>query len=116
MAYRFDASDLQGGIEKLANRAEMEVRMYADTGKQKLEDQARKDAPWTDRTGDARKRLNSYTEPRPNAVRIYLAHGVDYGVWLELAMQKRYAIIAPTISHMSQEIFNGLDRLLDRMG
>src|SRR5688500_10891929 len=50
-------------------------------------------APWQDRTGAARAGLTATVEG--NAVT--LAHGVDYGLWLEIANQGRFAIIAPAI-------------------
>lgn len=115
MGFNFDASSMISGLNNAMSKSEMAVKMYAETAAKKLESHAKKSAPWTDRTGAARNRLEGYTEPQPSAVRVCLAHGVDYGLWLELAHEKRFAAIAPTINNQSQEIFNGLDRLFDRM-
>lgn len=117
MSFKFDSKDLEKGLEIFQDKATTAVRMYAETSALKLEAHAKDKAPWTDRTGEARKRLKGTVERKSLTVfRIKLAHGVDYGKWLELAHSKRFAIIAPTINLKSQEIFNGLDRLLDRMG
>lgn len=116
MAYRFDADGLENGLKDFfENKVEKAVRMYAETAAKKLGGHAKKTAPWTDRTGAARNRLEGTTQPMPTAIRILLAHGVDYGLWLELAMEKKYAVIQPTIDLKSGEIFAGLDRLFDRI-
>ena len=79
-----------------------------------IESYAKDNAPWTDRTGNARQSLHAFTQVLArDTVALYLAHGVNYGVFLELAHQGRYAIIMPTleahytaISQMLQEIFS----------
>ena len=52
-----------------------------------------------------------------NGYRITLAHGVDYGIWLELAHEKKYAIIPETIRVVGDgEILPGFERLIERLG
>lgn len=69
-----------------------------------LESYAKENRPWTDRTGNARAML--WARPvrlSDDAVAIILSHGVDYGLWLEIRWQGRYAIIWPTLqAHLSQ--------------
>jgi hypothetical protein len=115
MAFRYDPKALQTGLNNFATRAIVAVRAYAETEARKLEDHAKKNRPWTDRTGAARERLNATVTQQPSKIRITLAHGVEYGLWLELARNKNYAIIQPTIDLKSPQIFNGLGRLFDRM-
>lgn len=91
------------------------IRMYAETQAKNLEGYAKEHRPWTDRTGDARKRLTGYVSEIPNGYRINLAHGVDYGVWLELAMEKRFAILEPTVRLQGGEVLRGLSNLLDKL-
>lgn len=116
MGFTFNSKNLEKGLEIFQDKVDIAVRMYAETSALKLEAHAKDKAPWTDRTGEARKRLKGSVErTSPTIYRIKLAHGVDYGKWLELAHAKRFATIAPTINLKSQEIFNGLDRLFDKM-
>jgi hypothetical protein len=77
-----------------------------------LETHAKKTAPWTDRTGNARQTLFSVSELAEDVVRLYLSHGMEYGVYLELRHAGRYAVILPTlqahygqIGSMLQDIF-----------
>ena len=55
------------------------------------------------------------SQPSPTIVRITLAHGVDYGIWLELAHEKNYAIIAPTVREEGPRIVSDLDNLMSKL-
>ena len=54
-------------------------------------------------------------QPSQNIVRITLAHGVSYGIWLELAHEKNYAIIAPTIREEGPRIVEDLGDLMSKL-
>jgi hypothetical protein len=66
----------------------------------KAEQYAKEEAKWKDRTGDARKLLKGEAYYRPGVdMGIILAHGVEYGQWLETANDGKYAILKPTLDH-----------------
>lgn len=114
---KWDLSSLLSGMANAENKVDAAVRMYAETGALKLQNYAKQNAPWTDRTGHARQRLNSYVSTVSNGYKIALAHGVAYGIWLELAHEKRFSIIPQTINYVgAQEILPGLNKLLERLG
>lgn len=68
-------------MQNLAGHAERDMKEYA---------------PWTDRTGNARNGLHAGVEIGDTEYHLYLSHGVDYGVFLELAHGGNYAIVRPT--------------------
>lgn len=78
-----------------------------------METYAKQNASWTDRTGIARQSLHTIVEQLgKDTVNLYLSHGVDYGIFLEVRWAGRYAIIWPTIeahlpkiNTMLQEVF-----------
>lgn len=114
---KMDVSDMAGKLEAMSVRADAAVRVFAEQGATKLRSYAQKNARWTDRSGSARQRLNAYVSAKANGYRITLAHGVEYGIWLELAHEKRYAIIPETINHVGGlEIMPAFNRFLERMG
>lgn len=77
-----------------------------------LETEAKNNAPWNDRTGNARQGLNGFAEDvSATIVEIYLAHKMDYGVWLELKNSGRYAIILPTIEAHYKPIMKMLNQV-----
>lgn len=114
--FKLDAHMLENGLNALIPKSEAAIRMYAETAALKLQNYARDKAPWTDRTGHARQRLNTSVSKIATGYKITLAHGVDYGIFLELAHEKRFAIIQPTILANSNDILKGFDRLLERLG
>lgn len=114
--FRMDISGLAKGLTSLESKADMAIRMYAEQGAEMLRDSAQENRKWTDRTGQARQRLHGYVGKISNGYRITLAHGVDYGIWLELAHEKRFAIIPQTIEYVGTfEILPGFERLLERL-
>lgn len=113
---KFDTKSLEKGLMSLEDKSHAAVRTFADTGAIKMKSYAQNNAPWTDRTGAARGRLTSYTQDMGNVIRIVVAHGVDYGIWLELANEKRYAIIPQTIQTVGQdEIMPAFHNMLERL-
>lgn len=69
-----------------------------------MEAYAKDNASWTDRTANARQTLHAFVEELSNEIVVlYLAHGMTYGVFLEVRFAGRYAIIWPTIEeHLPQ--------------
>lgn len=114
--FRFDISDMVVGLTGLESSADKAIRVYAEQGALQLQNFARENRKWTDRTGQARQRLHGYVGNIPEGYRITLAHGVDYGLWLELANEKRFAIIPQAIEYVGTfEIMPGFERLIERL-
>lgn len=111
---RIDSKGLKEGLERLSSKSDIAVEAYLNTAERKLENYAKQNAPWTDRSGRARLGLNSYTEKTPFGYRLIIAHGVDYGIWLELAHEKKYAILNKTIQQNTNDIMKGFTKLIER--
>lgn len=114
---RMDQDDLERGLSDFEARLMEAVRAYAQASSNKLEAYAKENARWQNHTGDARRRLKGDSLPIENGYKLRLAHGVDYGVFLEMAHERRFAIIEETIQRVgSSEILPGFQHLLDRLG
>lgn len=114
---KFDMSGLVNGLKLVPDKADLAIRMYAEQGALQMQNFAKENRRWTDRTGHARQRLTGTVGKIENGYRITLAHGVDYGIWLELANEKRYSIIPQTIEYVGTfEILPGFEKLLERLG
>lgn len=113
---KFDLSRMISGLADCESKADIAIHMLAEQGALQLQNSARENRKWTDRTGHARQRLTGYVGKIPEGYRITLAHGVDYGIWLELAHEKRFAIIPQTIEYVGTfEIMPGFQRLIERL-
>lgn len=116
-SFKWDMGSLLSSLEVTPSRFETALMMYAEQSALKLQNFARENRKWTDRTGQARQRLRGSTSKIAKGVRITLAHGVDYGIWLELANEKRYSIIPYAIRFVGAfEIMPGLQSLMERLG
>jgi hypothetical protein len=117
LTFKINAEKLEANIVALWPRVRAATMMLADTEAQRLEAYMKLNRPWTDRTNQAKATLNaSVSEPGDGIVRITLAHGVDYGIWLEIANEGKYAIVGPTVESQSPQVMKKLDHLLDKVG
>lgn len=93
---------VQHGIHAIAQRWAPEIENYM-----------RANAPWTDRTGNARQALYTAVEQvAGQMVTIILAHGVEYGIYLELSNAGRYAIVNPSLDYFAPRIWADVRRML----
>lgn len=92
---------LAKAIEQYGDKVLVAVQAVAGRIAAEMQNDARANAPWTDRTGNARSGLFGTAErdAAQKLVVIYLSHGpdLDYGVWLELAHGGNFQIIMPTV-------------------
>lgn len=87
------------------------VKAIIDANFIKGESYAKQNAPWTDRTGDARRSIASVDDSDANTIRYWLQIGVDYGIWLEIANQGKYRILIPTSTIIEANIIQDLRRI-----
>lgn len=118
MAFQLDynSSDLEKNLDKMSEKFGAVLLMYMTTKASELQSKMKQNRPWTDRTNMAKTMLNAkVSQPDNNTIRITLVHGVDYGIWLELANEKNYAIIAPTVRDEGPRIVQDLNNLLSKL-
>lgn len=78
----------------------------------------KQNAPWTDRTGNARSGLKatSQSDVAQGKFRLILYHSVPYGIWLEIKNQGRYRIIQPSVKHSGEHLMSLFAKMLEKMG
>lgn len=72
-----------------------------------MEQWAKDNHPWQNRTGDAERGLQSRVVwSGETEFAIFLGHGKDihYGVWLEVRWGGRFAILLPTLVHFAPQM------------
>lgn len=79
-----------------------------------IETWMKQNAPWTDRTGNARQALYTFVEQMQEAVVVNLSHGqgIYYGLFLETRNAGRFSILAPAIDYWGPIIMQDLVALL----
>ena len=112
----YDGSVLKTNLSQLDDKLRALLLMFASTKAPILQSYMKTHRLWTDRTNMAKTMLSaSVSQPTQNSVRITLSHGVEYGVWLELAHGKKYAIIEPTLNSEGPKIFNELSGIFNKI-
>lgn len=73
-------------------------------------------APWTDQTSNARNGLFAKAvREKGKRYAIVAGHSVDYGIWLEIAMTGRFAIVIPTLRNEGPPTMALAATLFERM-
>ncbi|WP_352419831.1 hypothetical protein [Proteiniborus sp.] len=94
------------------NKVRSAIGLYADTAAKKMEGEAKGNAPWTDRTSNARNSIRGDFGWKGKHAVISLSGNMNYSVYLELAHEKRFAILVPTIQKNAPEVIKGYQRLV----
>lgn len=109
-----DFGEMKQNLTMIPERAERALIAYGNTAAAKLQGEAQVTRLWTDRTSHAVQRIKGYSIKTGTGIRIYLAHGVDYGIYLEFANGKKYAVIYPTLRRKGPEIMAGAAKVINR--
>ena len=105
----FDDREIQAGLKVYRGKIHQASVAVATYFAPVVEAEAKSNAPWTDRTGNARQGLTGFVDDvSATMVYLYLSHRVTYGVFLEIKNSGRYAIILPTLEKHYTAIFQML--------
>lgn len=96
-------ASINAGVEAIANRWAPEIQNWM-----------RDNAAWTDRTGNARQSLHTEVFNLTSEIALMLAHGVEYGIHLELGFSGRYAIIGPALDEFAGRIWADVKAMVSK--
>lgn len=102
-----DTSGIDQAMQKLLLHTETvkdQIRQTMDYTMTEAENKAKRVAPWTDRTGNARSSIYGVQFDEPTAIVGQLGIGVEYGKYLELKNQGKYRVIRPVMD-VARELF-----------
>jgi hypothetical protein len=105
-------SELEKAIEQYADRVLTAVTAVAEYSATTMQNEARRNARWTDRTGNARGGLFGLAVRDGKVIKIVLGHTMYYGLYLETSYGQKYAIIMTTIEAHLPELERMLRDLL----
>jgi hypothetical protein len=80
-----------------------------------MQNHARINKKWQDITGNAKAGLHGgYFWENTQILKLYIAHSMEYGIWLELANDSKYAILDPTIKEYQDKWFKSIGRIMTK--
>lgn len=94
---QFELGDVITKVDMLKARLEPALLMVTNTMALKMERWAKQNAKWSDITGNARDTLSGRAYKEAGMIVAEISHGVEYGIWLELAHQQKYAILEDSL-------------------
>lgn len=111
----FDTKTVLSKINSIQAKTRTSLQIIADTAVKAMETYAKTNARWTDRTGNARQRLQGSTRWEGSALIAAISHNVDYGMWLELCHEKKYAILEEALNSQAQNLLDSYKRFLNKL-
>lgn len=109
---KVDVSSALKGLDKVQTKLEYGLKMYGGVACKMMEGYAKSNAPWENRTGLARKSIKGFNEIKGDTFYIGVSGGMEYSPYLELAMDKKYAVLYPTILEYEQEVLKNVGKIL----
>lgn len=99
-------------MDRSVDELQQAIQIVGDLVGRQMKAYAQANAPWTDRTGNARQGIQSEVTVNGDQLEIILKHTVDYGIWLELAMQRRYKILEESVQQGMPTLMREVGRLI----
>lgn len=99
-------------FKAVENKVRAAIGLLADTAAKKMEGEAKDNASWTDRTSNARNNIRGEFGWKGKKAVITLSGNMGYSKWLELAHEKKYAILVPTIQRNAPEVLRAYRKLV----
>jgi hypothetical protein len=97
--------------------ADQAVQEILEAAAEAVQQYAQENAPWEDQSGAAREGLTAeYQDLGLFEHAIILYHTVEYGIWLEVRWNGKYAIIIPTIERMGPIVMAATTNMFGDMG
>jgi hypothetical protein len=101
------------GARRYADALDRAIAALLDYWCPQIERDAKMNATWTDRTGNARQTLACFHFKRGPRVHVaVLKQHMDYGKWLELSHGGKYQIVMPTLETYYQPVWKSVKDLL----
>jgi hypothetical protein len=116
-----DARRVSIGIADRVQKSKLAILALAESHRGAMQDEFLNNQPaqqgavgkyWTNRTSDARNRVFSEVINKADAVGFFMAHGIDYGVYLELANDRQNEALRPLIEKYGRAFIERVRKLL----
>lgn len=104
MGFNIDPSRVLGNMAAIKKRSMYAAEIVAQNGAAKLEAEAKRDAPWVDRTGLARQTIRGVSGWDGGKLLAGVTGNMDYSPYLELTREGRDAVLFPTVERNREEL------------
>lgn len=97
------------GVERFVRRLRNGLIVILELKAIEIEAEMKKNAPWTDRTSNARQTLAAFVYVvKDGVIALVAKQQMSYGLWLELKNGGRFAIVIPTLEQFYGEVWDAV--------
>lgn len=111
-SFRWNSNTLTGNVKTFGSKLDRAMAAAVEYSATRSENYMKSNAPWTDRTSNARNGLQTFPFHAGRTHGYHLAHGVPYGIWLELRFDGRYGIIPQATQQGGMMVMSLMTKLL----
>lgn len=116
MSFKIEPTSVKAtlqGLDTIQDKMFEALRIISHSAAKQMEAYAKANARWVDRTGNARQKLTGDAYwVNPKTLETVIMHQMDYGVWLELAMGRKYAILEESLKQVTPDLLKAYKKLV----
>ncbi len=116
MGFLLDISRAVEAIVRIQSATTEQLGAAAQTAAEELEQNAKQNAPWTDRTGNARRTLEGFVISEGDVLSIGVCGNMPYSPQLEVGYGGRYSVLVPTLDAAAPNIINRIRQIVAGIG
>lgn len=109
--FTFNDKQIKDNLDRLSEEARRKISAIVNYEAAYAVGWMKENAPWTDDTGAARSGLNAIHFSFGNKDEILLAYSVHYGIWLEIANNRKYEILQSAMRVIGDKLMKDLERV-----
>lgn len=104
----YDDRELKANLGRFPRKFHQQIDIIFDYNAFYATAWMKTNAPWHDDTGAARASLLAVANNQGKNHELNLSHGVHYGIWLEVAHNRKYQILASAQRHMGAKLMSDM--------
>lgn len=112
MGFQFDPSDCLKKMVEAKQRSLFAAEKVASSAAARMEGEAKRDAPWTDRTGNARQTIRGVSGWSGGKLRCAVTGNMEYSPYLEKGREGQNAVLWPTVEANRQKIMDAYRKVV----
>ncbi|WP_054677005.1 hypothetical protein ACFLKB_17430 [Clostridium sp. FAM 1755] len=112
--FEVNMDNIIDGLSEFEMQSRISISMYADIAGKKLEEYAKKNAPWKDQSDMDSETIKGGKQWEGDKCNFYVSGNMEGSPFLELCNDKKYAILKPTIDKLSPQILKGMSNLFGK--
>lgn len=110
--FYWKSTSLQGNVKAMGPKVDRALAAAIEYAATRSESWMKQNASWQDQTANARNSLHTLPFHEGKTHGYHLAHGMPYGIWLEVRWDGRYGVIPQATQEGGMMVMSLMTKLL----